>query len=643
MRASVRLVGAVAFAVVLLSAGSFLVGPSTGTLDPVAFEDTLAMGMTGVDVSAATERGYALPRAQVFYGQYQYVVGYYGVDALATHVESGDARRQFGDPLAVFVTDYSGTDPFVTDGGYLDLGNDIQRGWVRARDARFVVGSDARTPAGPTVVPFSARDDAAAFADEYGGTVHDWSGLLDSVGESQSLAPESFGAAVENQSAWADDRVAGARTLRSRPISVVVGEDEPTVAAAVEAAPPNTTVLVPPGRYETNLTIEKPLTLRGTAPGPVLDGDGNGTVLDGDGNGTVVTVRSDRVAVTSLSITGVGPVDAMSPGAGNASRYADVTMRVYGRSDAGLLVAAANDSLVADVHVDTGATGVMLQYSDRTVVRNVTVRGADEPRDGSMGVITLYSRAVVEESTIRGGRDGVYLHRSDGTVVRDIDVADMRYGVHEMYTSNLLVRNNTIGRTTTGIILMTRPANNKLVGNHATDSGQGIYAIGDASYLAGNVVAGNDLGLTVGTSRSVVVHNTVVDNDVGMRVGTLLPTNHVVANDVVANDRMVTARSGPVHVWTVGGAGNYWGSVPGLDRDSDGAVDRAFRPANGVDVTASRATGGPTLARSPALSLLQQVAASVPGLRDVGVIDTAPRTDPARPERLAEVRNATDE
>jgi len=632
MRVSVRVVGAVVFAVVLLSAGAFFVQPSTGVVEPVAFEDTLTMGMTGVDVSTASERGYALPQAQVFYGQYQYVVGYYGVEALVTHVESGDARRQFGDPLAVFVTDFSGTEPFVTEGGFLDLGNDLRRDWVRARDAWFVVDSRARTPAGPTVVPFSSRGDAVAFAEEYGGAVRDWPGLRDAVGTSESLAPASFETAVANQSDWADRRVATAEDLCSRPVSVVVGEDEPTLAAAVEAAPPNTTVHLPAGRYETNLTVEKPVTLRGAGPE---------TVLDGDGNGTVVTVRSDRVAVTSLSITGVGPVDALSPSAGNASRYPDVTMRVYGRSDAALLFATANDSLVADVHVDTGATGVMLRYSDRTVVSNLTVRGADEPRNGSMGVITLYSRAVVERNTIRGGRDGVYLHRSDGAVVRGNDAADMRYGIHEMYTSDLLLRNNSLSETNTGIILMTRPANNKLVANRATDSGQGIYAIGGATYLAENVVADNDLGMTVGTRRSVVVHNTVFENDVGMRVGTLLPTNHVVANDVVDNDQPVTARSGPVHVWTAGGSGNYWGPVPGLDRDGDGTVDRTFRPADSVDVTAARAPGGPTLGRSPGLGILQRVAASLPGLRDVGVVDTAPRTEPARPERLHALENAT--
>ncbi|MEF8884054.1 MAG: NosD domain-containing protein [Haloarculaceae archaeon] len=631
---NVRLVGGVALGLVLLCASGFLVAPSNEAVEPVSFEDTLSMGMTGVDVAAATDRGYALPRAQVFYGQYQYVVGYYGVETLVTHLASGSARRQFGDPLAVFVTDFSGTEPFVTGDGFLDLGNDLARDWVRASDAWYVVDSRARTPAGPTVVPFSSRGDADAFAEAHGGSVVDWTGLRDAVGDAERDTPGAFRAAVANQSRWADGRVAAARDLRSRPVSVVVGEDEPTVATAIAAAPPNTTVAIPPGRYDVNLTVEKPLTLRGA---------GAETVLDGGGNGTVLTVEHDRVAVTSLALTGTGTVDAMSPTAGNASRYADTTMLVYGRSDAAVTLVGANESLVADVRVETEATGVMLQYSDGTVVRNVTVRGADDPRDGSMGVITLYSRAVVEDNRVRGGRDGVYLHRSDGAVVRDNDLADMRYGIHEMYTSDLLLRNNTLERANTGIILMTRPANNKLVGNRATDNGQGIYAIGGSSYIAENVVAGNDLGLTVGTRRSVVVHNTVVDNAVGVRVGTLLPTNHVVANDVVGNDQPVTARSGPVHVWTVAGAGNYWGPVPGIDRDGDGAVDRAFRPADRVDVIASRAAGGPTLARSPVLGLLERVAASVPGLRDVGVVDTAPRVAPARPDRLAEVRNGTDD
>lgn len=630
----VRVVGAVVAGLVVLSSGAFLFQPAADPVDPVAFDDTLTLGMSGVDVRAAQEQGYALPRAQVFYGQYRYVIGYYGVESLVAHLRHGTARRQFGDPLATFVTDFSGTDPALSDDGFLVLGEEVRRGWVRAGDAQFVVGSRARTPAGPTVVPFADRGDAAAFADRYGGHVVDWERLRSSAGGADRDLDTAFRAPVTNQTTWADRRVADRRRLRKRPVSVVVGDDAPTLAAALDRAPPNTTVVLPPGRYDGNLSVDKPVTLRGAGPE---------TVLAGDGNGTVLTVRSDRVAVTSLSVTGVGPVSARSPTAGNASRWDDRTLLVYGRSDAAVLFATSNDSLVADVSIDTPATGVLLRFSDRTVVRNVTVEGAPTPDEGSMGVLPMYSRVVVERTTVRRGRDGVYLHRADGTVVRDNDFADMRYGVHEMFTSSLLVRNNTARDTNTGLIMMTQPTNIRLVDNRVAESDVGIFAVGDTSYVAGNVVVDNGLGMDVATTRSLVAKNTVVGNSVGLRAGRVVPSNHVVGNDVVANGRPVETGRGPVHVWTVDGAGNYWGEVPGLDRDGDGTVDRPYRPADRVDVTAARTAGGPTLVRSPSLAVVRRVSGTVPGLRDASVLDTAPRAEPARPTVLGEVRNRTDE
>ncbi|MFB6151150.1 MAG: NosD domain-containing protein [Haloarculaceae archaeon] len=628
----VRIAASLVFAVLLVASGAFLVGPSSGRVHPVEFHETLAMGMTGVDVGEARERGYALPRAQVFYRQYRYVVGYYGVEPLVTHLQSGVARRQFGEPLAVFVREFSGSDPSLVDGGYLDVGNEPGLGWVRARDASFVVGSRARTPAGPTVVPFETRDDARAFADEYGGRVLTWSRLRSSDLAGSGTAVETFRAAVENRSEWADGVVQRRRSLRDRPVSVVVGEDAPTLSAAVEAAPPNTTVLVPPGRYGTNVTVEKPVTIRGSGPD---------TTLDGGGNGTVVTLRADRSALVSASVVGVGSVGVRSPDEGNASRWADRTMLVYGRSDAGVLLAGANESLVADVRVDTPATGVLVRHSDRSVVRDVTVVGTNERMDGLMGVMPMYSRVVIEDATVRGGRDGVYTHRAHGSVLRDSRLSDQRYGVHEMFTSEMLVRNVTARDSEVGIMLMTRPSNNLVVDNAASGCQIGILSVGDASYVAGNVVYDNEVGLTVGTTRSVVTRNTAVDNGVGLKAATLMPTNRVFANDVVGNDEPVTASGGPLHVWTSDGTGNYWGSAPGLDRDGDGRLDRPFRPSARIDVATGRVAGGPTLARAPALVLRRHVAGTLPGLRDRGLVDLGPLADPVRPDVLETVRNTT--
>jgi nitrous oxidase accessory protein NosD len=414
---------------------------------------------------------------------------------------------------------------------------------------------------------------------------------------------------------------------------VVVGDDAPTLAAAVEQAPPNTTVAVPPGRYDANVTVDAPVTIRGTGPD---------TVLDGGENGSVVRLRADGAAVTSLTIAGVGPEGVHPYGEVNVSRYRDRTMAVYGQSDAGVSITGANDSLVADVQIRTPASGIVVRYSDGVLVDNVTVRGTDDPDSGLMGVLPMYSRVVIQDSTFTGGRDGVYTHRAHGSVVRGNDIADLRYGLHEMYTSDLLVRNNTVRDTTVGLMLMTRPTGNLLVGNHAADSEIGLLAVGDVSYVAENVVVDNQIGLTVGTTRSLVVHNTAVGNEVGLRAGTIMPTNQVTGNDVVGNERPVDASGGPVHVWTVAGRGNYWGAAPGVDRDGDGALDRAFYPGDPVDLAAGRTPGGPTLARSPALGLLRGLSAQLPGLRQRGIVDLAPLAHPARPDALAAARNASE-
>ncbi|WP_436930779.1 NosD domain-containing protein [Halosimplex halobium] len=586
--------------------------------------------MTGVDVATAEARGYEIPRAQVFYGQYEYVVGYYGIESLVSQLESGTARRQFGNPLAVFVTDFSGAGPSVVDGGYLDLRTDPAVGWVRADEAVYVVDSSAAVAAGPTAVPFSERSAARAFADEYGGRIVSWRTLPGAVGPADRVGARTLRESVRSRSTWANRTVDARQGLRERPVSIVVGEDVPTLSAAVAAAPPNTTVQVPPGRFEANLTVEKPVTIRGA---------GRETILDGGGNGSVVRVRSDRVAVTSLSITGVGPVGSRSP-----PEDADgpvTTPLVYARSDTGIGFVGANESLVADVHIDTVSTGVALRRSDRSVVRNLSVRGAETIAEGSMGVLPISSRVVVEDSEIRGGRDGVYTHRAHGSVIRDNRLVGGRYGVHEMYTSDLLVANNTIRETKGAVVLMTRPENNAIVGNDAVDNRAGILAVGDTSLFTDNVVAGNRIGFNLGSTRSLVTNNTVAGNEIGLRSVTLLPTNDVVGNDVVGNERPAVVSGGPVHVWTVERRGNYWGPVPGLDRDGDGAVDRAFRPTGRVDVVGSRAPGGPTLSRAPALRLLRAVAGSVPGLREGGAIDTAPRAEPVHPDRLQEVQNGT--
>jgi nitrous oxidase accessory protein NosD/nitrous oxide reductase accessory protein NosL len=616
-------------ALLLVSASGFAVEAEGGKgIDPVAFEQTLSTGMTGVDVQQAESRGHVIPKAQVFYSQYEFVVGYYGMDALVGSLDAAGRAQQFGHPLAVFVTDFSGTAPELTTDGYVRLGNSLEQGWIRAGDATFVVGSGARTPGGPAVLPFGDRTDARSFVRRYGGDLVEWPGVRDRLAGGEEDPAARLRERRATQHRWANESVADAAVLRDRPESVVVGTDAPTVAAAVDRAPPNTTVVVPPGRYEVNTTVHKPVTIAGA---------GTATVLDGGGDGTVLTIRSPRVAVTSLRIEGVGDTQIGGPGAGGGAWDERIRL-VYGRGDAGIRLADAHGTLVGDVAIDTPANGIVALNSTGAVVRDVTIRGSDRPEDGFMGVLAMYSMMVVEESQFVGGRDGVYTHYADGTVVRDSQMNSLRYGLHEMYTSDLLAENNTVRDADVGLITMTRPAGNALVGNDVRDSEVGIATSGSASYTTGNLVADNGVGIAIGTDRSYYARNTVYDNGVGVRAATLLPTNTVVGNDVVGNDRPVRmSQRGTRNIWTASDRGNYWGDVPGFDRDGDGVVDRAYRPDDPVDRNSHVSAGSFALSRSPAVGTLRQFQQAVPGLRGSSVVDTGPLAGPVRPgvlERL---------
>ncbi|WP_128477159.1 NosD domain-containing protein [Halorussus pelagicus] len=628
---------AVLFAFLLVSSASFAFDAGARP-EPVPFDETIDMGMTAAATVEARERGIEIPRAEVFYSQYRYVVGYHGVSSLADELGRDGHARQFGSPMAVYVTDYANAKPTVGNDGLVRVSDapSTHVDWVAADDASFVVGSRARTPSGEAVVPFSSRSAAESFAEEYGGKILDWDAVRATDFGTGTATRESFRESVRERHRWADERVGAADTLLDRPVSVVVGEDAPTVAKAVEAAPSNTTVRVPAGTYDANVTIDKPLTLRGA---------GNATHFRGDGNGTVVTATADEVAVADLRISGVGgTLSAENVSTDRASEWDYQVQLGYGYGDAGVALDSANESLVRNVSVETPANGVVVRWSPDAVVENVTVNGTDEWREGFMGVMVMRSQVVVQDSTLVGGRDGVYAHLGDGLVVRNNRIVGndgMRFGVHEMYTSDALVANNTVTGADMGVVVMTRPTGNLIVGNEVRDSYSGVNVGGRASYVAENVVVNNHFGLEAPSKSSVYERNVVVGNEVGFRTPSLAPTNRVTANDFAGNDEYVSGALGPLRVWTAEGRGNYWAGAPGADTDGDGVLERSFHPSGPVDSRVDDATGAKTLAESPALSALRALQGLVPGLRPTGVVDEAPLAEPVRPGALAEAVDAT--
>ncbi|SIR73233.1 NosD domain-containing protein [Natronorubrum thiooxidans] len=598
--------------------GLFVVDTGSTSPDPVLFEDTVKMGVTLENDPDADE--IEIPKAQVFYSQYEYVVGYQGLERFVDDRQQPGHQERFGYPITVYVSDFSETTVELTEDGYPTA--DGRLGWTDAESAAFVVGSDAATPAGETVMPFSDRDDAEAFTAAHGGEVLSWEQLLESDFEIDDAG--TIRDRVDDRHARADDQVAASRALVDRPEDVVVGEDAATIQDAIDAAPANTTVVVPEGTYEEHVEIGKPITLAG---------EGNATIR-GDGTGTVVAVSADRAAVTDLEITGVGNATSPTDQETTADGSEGVLEMAYGRGDAGIEVDSANETLIENVVIETPANGVLLRDSPAAVVRNASVYGSDYWSDGYMGVMTMRSPdGVIEDSRFVDGRDGIYTHRSHGLVYRNNTLDRNRIGVHLMYTSNVLIADNRIRNAgSTGIDVMTNPEHNAIVGNEIQHTSRGLLMAGSRSYVADNLITDTDVGVAAGAGNSIYEDNVIAGNVDGMQANHLLPTNQVVGNDFVGNYRHATARVGVLRIWTENGAGNYWHGAVG---QPDGAVlHRSYSPTDPVDERLHRVGGTPTLAQAPASNALAALEGSVSGMRTQSIIDTAPLCAPSNPDLL---------
>ena len=604
---------------IVATAGAFAAAPESAAPSPVAYDDVVELGLSS-EADALMAGSARVPRTQVFYSQLQYVVGYNGVESFAAALDDDRADRQFGYPVAAYVETFDEARPSTTETGLFAA--EFAGEWTPAAEAVYVVESDARSPAGETVVPFRERSAAEAFVAGHGGRVVDWAAVrrgsfdTDSAAAVRAMAPERW--------ATADERVAAADRRANRPVSVVVGTDAPTIAAAVAAAPPNTTVAVPSGTYNETVTVGKSITVAG-----------EDARITGDGNGSVITVRAPDVAITGVSVDGSGG-QTRDPEAARESRDGeawDTNIQLgYGHGDAGIRAIGAPGLFVDDVRIDANASGVLLREGSDAVVRNLRVNGAAAWQDGFMGVTGMQSRVTVTDSTFEGGRDGIYLHRADGSVVRNSTFTDNRYGTHLMYTGDALIADNEFkNEIFGGITVMTRPSGNAIVGNDVRHSSAGLQVSGTRTYLGYNTLVGNELGFSTSARGSLYERNVAADNELGARATTVVPSSRIVENDFIDNERHAAAGAGALRVWADGDRGNYW---TGANVGTHAPGERAYRPTAPVDAALHREVAAVAVRESPAVALLDRLRGTVPGARSGSIIDPSPAVSPHSPDRV---------
>jgi nitrous oxidase accessory protein len=367
--------------------------------------------------------------------------------------------------------------------------------------------------------------------------------------------------------------------------------DFPLIAPAIAVASDGDEIRIGPGVYREDLILAKRLSLVGDG-GPVLFGTGRGTVID---------VQADNCEVRHLIIDGTGV------GAGNQM---DAAIRL-----------TSNGNVVSSNVMRRVFYGVVIAGGSGNVVADNTIEGMLDLPFGRRGDgVYVYQglRNHIVRNRIIGERDAIFLQYAHDGLVEDNVVERSRYGLHDMFSNDTIVRGNVFRTSLVGANVM----NSKRLTLERNEfaHNRGITAVGltlkdcDASYVSQNRFTGNARGLQLdGSSANRFVKNRFAQNDVAVRLLASAERNTFSANEFVQNwSDVVESGRHSTNAWSIDGIGNRWSRYSGFDFDGDGIGDSAhslLRPFERIE-------GSNELARlylqSPAAGALDLAARSVP-------------------------------
>ncbi len=400
--------------------------------------------------------------------------------------------------------------------------------------------------------------------------------------------------------AWLPAHAAGEATLPAA-----------TLQARIDATAPGGVCELVAGVYRGPITIEYPLTLRGSP----------GAVIDGGREGSVIRVRSDHVRIEGLTIRGSG----LSLGNDEAG------IHVVGDS-----VAIINNRIESCLH------GIYLREVQGGTIRGNTIVGAtggdlepvfDALTDGAprLGASTEFCAVALLNTNRRGNgihlfsstdlhiennrvartRDGIYFSFTDASVATGNHVSDTRYGLHYMYSNDNRFSQNYFNRNAAGAALMYSGGltveNNDFSGNRGSRAYGMLLQSVDDSIIQSNRFSDNTIGLYAeNCQHNRFAGNRVAGNYIGLRMGGSSADNRIAGNQFERNLHSAEfAGDADVNLWNDPQRGNRWQLTQSPDLDGDGVGELSHREADFLGDMRRRFPLAGLLSGSPGLELLR--------------------------------------
>jgi nitrous oxidase accessory protein len=383
--------------------------------------------------------------------------------------------------------------------------------------------------------------------------------------------------------------------------------------ARIDAAPAGATIVVGPGTYAGDLTLDKPLRLVGRGRPRLV----------GSGTGSVVRIRAAGVVLQGFEIDGLGGGD-------------------LGRDSSGIHIAAPG-AVVRDCHVVRSLFGIYLREAHGTTIERCVVDGipGKDPGEKGSGIHVWNTQGFrLIGNVIAQARDGIYVQSSSGGFIQGNTARDLRYGLHYMFSDDNRFEDNTFETSAAGAALMYSRRitfrRNRFLHNRGFASVGLLLKACDDLVAEDNLIADNARGIFLeGSYDNLFRGNVVAMSDDAIVLYDSCARNRFLGNSFIANLsplQLVGRRTDTIF------AGNYWSDNAEPDLDGDGRTDRPYRLSSVFDHFRGNLTAADLMAQGPAALALAAAEEAFPVLDLVPVEDRAPLARPQAELALASLR-----
>ncbi len=393
-------------------------------------------------------------------------------------------------------------------------------------------------------------------------------------------------------------------TSFSKSISVSKYHQYKSIKSAILAAENYDTIYVHNGMYkESNIVIDKPLVLIGI----------DHPTLDGEKKYEIVSIKSSDVTFKGFRVQRSGRASLDDPGA----------IKIY----------ESRNVFIEENILYDNFFGIYAQYSKNCIIRNnnIIAFGIDEQNIGNGIHCWKSDSLLIIGNTIQGHRDGIYFEFVTNSVIwRNIAIANVRYGLHFMFSNDDSYISNVFKKNGAGVAVMftkrVKMINNVFKDNWGDASyGLLLKEISD-SYLFNNQFYSNTTAIYMeGANRILVERNQFNQNGWGMKIQASCMDNTITKNNFKSNTFDVSTNGSLVlNTFDL----NYWDKYEGYDLNKDLIGDVSYRPLSLFSVLVESNPALMILFKSFIVTLLDRSEKILPTLTPDNFIDNQPMMKP---------------